>query len=53
MNTMWVWGFFKIVPFTQMKRLKDNLSNISEYARENKDNKCAEFIKAFLHSIWE
>lgn len=47
-DLMYIWEFFGITPYTQLKTTKNNLKNILEYSNEKKDKKCIEFIKKAL-----
>jgi len=48
---MYIWKFFKITPFTQIKTTKENLKNILNYAKEKKDKKCIVFVEEVLKKI--
>ncbi len=50
-NIMYVWEFFKVIPYTQIKSTKENLNNIMEYAKENNDKKCMKYIDEVLKLI--
>ena len=47
-DEMYIWEYYKIIPFTQMKSTKENLGNILNYAKERKDDECATFIETIL-----
>ena len=48
---MYVWEFFKVIPYTQIKSTKENLKHVMEYAKENKDEKCMKYIDEVLKLI--
>ena len=50
-DDMYIWQFFKITPYTQIKSTKENLKNILEYAKENKDKKCEYYIQEILKNL--
>lgn len=50
-DVMYIWEFFKVTPYTQLKTTKDNLENILNYAKEKNDNKCIEYIEKILKII--
>lgn len=50
-DVMYVWEFYKITPYTQIKSTKENLKNVWEYAKEKKDKKCMEYIEAVIKMI--
>lgn len=50
-DIMYVWEFFKVIPYTQIKSTKENLKHVMEYAKENKDEKCMKFIDGVLKLI--
>lgn len=47
-DEMYVWEFYKITPYTQMKRTKENLKDVLEYAKEKDDKECQSFIEKIL-----
>ncbi len=48
LNRMFVWSFYKAIPFTQIKGIKEKLSAAKKYAQDKNDTRCAEFIEKVL-----
>lgn len=44
LNIMFVWNFYDVIPYTQIKYVKEGLENIKHYAKELNDEKCIEII---------
>ena len=47
----YIWEFYKIIPYTQIKSTKENLNNVLNYAKENNDEKCMFFIDEVLKKL--
>ena len=47
----YIWEFYKIIPYTQIKSTQENLNNILNYAKENNDEKCMFFIDEVLKKL--
>ena len=47
-DNMYIWEFYNRIPFTQIKRTKKDLKDILEYAKENNDEKCINYIEKIL-----
>ena len=43
-DKMFVWKFFGVIPYTQVKRIKDDLTVIKQYAKEHNDKDCLELV---------
>lgn len=43
-DLMFIWKFFNVIPYTQIKSIKDDLNDIKEYAKTMHDSTCIEFI---------
>ena len=43
-DIMFIWEFYNVIPYTQIKFIKNSMENIKEYANELKDAKCIQFI---------
>ena len=50
-DPMYIWKFFGITPYTQIKKVKQDLNDIRDYAKENKNDKCELFITNILKSL--
>lgn len=50
-DLMYIWEFFKITPYTQIKSTKENLNSILNYAKESNDERCIQFIEKVLKMI--
>ncbi len=43
-----IWKYYKVTPYTQIKKIQDNLKLVSSYAENQNDEKCIEFIDKIL-----
>lgn len=43
-DKMFVWKFYNAIPFTQLKTIRENLSQVEQYANDSGNKKCLEFI---------
>lgn len=43
-DIMFIWEFYNVIPYTQIKFVKESMDDIKQYAMELNDNKCVEFI---------
>ena len=43
-NLKYMWKFFDVAPYTKIKKIKDNLELILQYAQEKNDQGCVSFI---------
>ncbi len=43
-----IWKYYKVTPYTQIKKIKDNLNLVSSYANNNNDEICIEFINEIM-----
>lgn len=50
-DIMYIWEFFNVIPYTQMKKVKENMKHVYQYAKENNDKKCMEYITQVLSII--
>ncbi len=50
-DDMYVWEFYKRIPYTQIKSTKENLKDVLEYAKEKDDLKCQKFIEEVLKTL--
>lgn len=50
-DLMKMWSFFGITPYTQIKKTKDNLNNILEYAKNMNDKEFAEYVEKILKML--
>lgn len=46
-----VWKYFNVIPYTQIKKIKDKLSEIRKYAATKEDGTCIECIKAIIERM--
>ncbi len=44
-DKMFVWKFYNATPFTQMKTIRKNISEVAQYADDADDKKCLEFLE--------
>ena len=45
---MFIWKFYNVIPYTQIKFVKNNMEDIKQYATEAKNLECVEFINKAL-----
>ena len=50
-DNMFIWKFYNVIPYTQIKFIKENLVTIKQYAKESNDIKCIEFIEKIEKTI--
>lgn len=50
-DDMYIWSFFKVTPYTQLKSTIKNLKDILSYAKEQKDEKCIKYIEQIIEII--
>lgn len=50
-DNMFIWKFYNVIPYTQIKFIKENLITIKKYAKESDDFKCIEFIEKVEETI--
>lgn len=50
-DNMFIWKFYNVIPYTQIKFIKENLITIKQYAKESDDVKCIEFIEKVEETI--
>lgn len=50
-DNMFIWKFYNVIPYTQIKFIKENLITIKQYAKESNDVKCIEFIEKVEETI--
>ena len=43
-DLMLIWEFYNVIPYTQIKFVKESMDDIKQYAMELNDGKCVEFI---------
>ena len=47
-DIMFIWKFYNVIPYTQIKFVKNNMEDIKQYATEAKNLECVEFINKAL-----
>ena len=47
----YLWKFFDVAPFTKMKKIKDSLELIAQYAEENNNRECVNYVKNLVKMI--
>ena len=50
-DQMFIWKFFEVIPFTQVSKIKKSLSETKKYAKELRDKKCLDFVKAIEETM--
>jgi len=50
-DNMFIWKFYNVIPYTQIKFIKENLITIKQYAKESNDVKCIGFIEKVEETI--
>ena len=50
-DIMYIWSFYKVTPYTQIKSTKENLKNVLQYAKEKEDLDCIKYIEEVLKKI--
>lgn len=50
-NPMWIYSFFDVAPFSQKSYIKQTLELWLNYAKEENNTKCIEFINKLLSSL--
>ena len=50
-NIMYIWEYFKVTPYTQIKTIKKNLNDILNYAKELDNKECIIFIEKTLEKL--
>lgn len=46
-----IWKYYKVTPYTQIRKIQDNLKLVLSYAENQNDTKCIEFIKKLLELL--
>lgn len=50
-DNMFIWKFYNVIPYTQVKFITENLNTIKQYAKESSDEKCIEFVEKIEKTI--
>lgn len=50
-DNMFIWKFYNVIPYTQIKFIKENLNIIKQYAKESSDESCITFVEKIEKSI--
>ena len=50
-NISLIWEYFNVIPYTQIKRIKNTLFDIGNHALSIKNDKCNQYVKKILERI--
>lgn len=50
-DIMYIWEYYKVTPYTQIKKIKNNLNDVLTYAKEMTNNECVDYIEKILKMI--
>ncbi|MBQ9314279.1 MAG: hypothetical protein IJ220_04655 [Clostridia bacterium] len=50
-DDMYVWSFYKVTPYTQLKSTIKNLKDVLAYAKEKNDEMCIKYIEKIVEII--